>query len=607
MHSRVVESVRKLPHAPGCYVFKDGRGSVLYVGKAGDLRKRVAAYLKEGGDGRLQMPFLEAEAADVEFVATGTEQEALLLENTLIKKFKPKYNIRLKDDKAFLMLRLDRREEWPWFRFVRRRRNDGATYFGPFASARSIRKTLGLLHKVAPLRDCTDSVFENRSRPCLKYQIGRCPAPCTGYIDPVAYSALVDRAVAILRGETAELERELTAKMIAAAERLEFELAQAIKDNLSALQRITEREQVTSSAGVIDRDVVGLHASDGMVHFAVLAYRDMGLEAQRTQHFRTQLPIAELLSSFVSQMYRGDRYVPRQILLPAPPVDHEALAAWLAERRGGAVEVLVPQRGDKRRAVELANKNAELAGSSWMRGGERNESDLDDVKRLLGLSTRPARIHCLDISTMQGRDTVASRVALLDGQPFPAEYRRFKIRGAAGGDDFSSMEQAVRRSLRLCLEREGEELPDLLLIDGGKGQLSAAQNAARDAGLGEELAIVAIAKDKEGKGERVFRPGRSMPVALVPGSPAFSVLTRARDEAHRFAVGYHRKVREKIGSELDEIDGLGPRRRRDLLRYFGSLAAIRAASLDELVRVPGLPRSVAEAVFRTLGGGAPEA
>ncbi|MCA8971470.1 MAG: excinuclease ABC subunit UvrC [Planctomycetes bacterium] len=606
MHSRVVESVRKLPHAPGCYVFKDGRGSVLYVGKAGDLRKRVAAYLKEGGDGRLQMPFLEAEAADVEFVATGTEQEALLLENTLIKKFKPKYNIRLKDDKAFLMLRLDRREDWPWFRFVRRRRNDGATYFGPFASARSIRKTLGLLHKVAPLRDCTDSVFENRSRPCLKYQIGRCPAPCTGYIDRMAYSALVDRAVAILQGETAELEKELTAKMVAAAERLEFELAQAIKDNLSALQRITEREQVTSSAGVIDRDVVGLHASDGMVHFAVLAYRDMGLEAQRTQHFRTQLPIAELLSSFVSQLYQGDRYVPRQILLPAPPVDYEALADWLAERRGGAVEVLVPQRGDKRRAVELANKNAELAGSSWMRGGERNESDLDDVKRLLGLGMRPARIHCLDISTMQGRDTVASRVALLDGQPFPAEYRRFKIRGSAGGDDFSSMEQAVRRSLRLCLEREGEELPDLLLIDGGKGQLSAAQAAARDAGLGDELAIVAIAKDKAGKGERVFRPGRALPVALVPGSPAFSVLTRARDEAHRFAVGYHRKVREKIGSELDEIEGLGPRRRRDLLRHFGSLAAIRTASLDELVRVPGLPRGVAEAVFRTLGDGAPD-
>ncbi len=603
MNAKVIDAVRKLPHAPGCYIFKDGRGTVLYVGKAGDLRKRVAAYLKQGGDGRMQMPFLEAEAADVDFVATGTEQEALLLENTLIKKFKPRYNIRLKDDKAFLMLRLDRREAWPWFRFVRRRKNDGAQYFGPFASARSIRKTLKLLHKVAPLRDCSDAVFDNRSRPCLKYQIGRCPAPCTGLIERAAYEVLIERAVAILGGATRELEEELTQKMLAAAERLEFELAQAIKDNLTALQRITEREGVTTAKGVSDRDVIGIHVEKDSVHFALLSYRDMGLEATRVQHFKTQVPMAELLASFVSQLYYGDRYVPRQILLPAEPVDFDALIAWLVERRGAPCEVLVPQRGDKRRAVELANKNAEFAAATWAKGGVRAQEDLDEVQRLLALPQRPSRIHCLDISTMQGRDTVASRVALVDGQPFPAEYRRFKIRGEAIGDDFSAMEQAVRRSLRLCLERDGEELPDLLLIDGGKGQLSAAVAAAADAGIGEEVAIVALAKDKQGKGERVFRPGRTLPVALLPGTPAFAVLTRARDEAHRFAIGYHRKLREAITSELDAIEGLGPRRRRDLLRHFGSLAAVRAAGLEELTRVKGISLRLAEAIYSGLRRG----
>lgn len=598
MHPRVAEAVRKLPHAPGCYIFKDGRGSVLYVGKAGDLRKRVAAYLKAGGDGRILMPFLEADAQELDFVATGTEQEALLLENTLIKKFKPRHNIRLKDDKAFLMLRLDLREKWPWFRFVRRRREDDAMYFGPFASARSIRKTLKLLHKVVPLRDCTDSVFDNRSRPCLKYQIGRCPAPCTGLIEREPYLELVDRAIAILRGDTAKLEKELEAKMLAAAERLEFELAQAIKENLAALARITEREQVSSGAGVRDRDVIGIHAARDTVHLAVLAYRDMGLETTRTQHFKTELPIAELLGALVTQLYWGDRYVPRQVLLPAEIADHDAVEEWLTARRGGPVELAVPQRGDKRRAVELANTNAELAGEAWAKGGAQIDEDIDEVRRVLALEKRPQRIHCLDISTIQGRDTVASRVSLLDGQPCPAEYRRFKIRGDAQGDDFSAMRQALRRSLRLCIERDGEELPDLVLIDGGKGQLSAAGEAAREVGLGEDLALASLAKDKQGRGERVFLPGRSQAIPLLPGTAPFRLLTRVRDEAHRFAIGYHRKLREKIGSELDSIDGLGPRRRRDLLRHFGSLSAVKQASIEDLTRVPGLPLRVAEAVYR---------
>ena len=601
MHRRVEEIARKLPHEPGIYIFKDGRGQVLYVGKAADLRKRVVSYLKRGGDGRFLLSFLEEEARDLEFLVTQTEQEAVLLENTLIKKFKPKHNIRLKDDKAYLMLRLDPNEEWPWFRFLRRRKKDGALYFGPFSSARSLRRTLRLLHRITPLRDCSDGVFHGRSRPCLKYQIGRCPAPCVGLIDREAYGELLGRAIAILSGDTAELEADLKQRMARASEDLQYEQAQTWKEHLEALQLITEKQEVV---GAQDRDVIGLFRQGEEAHISVLSYRNFGLEGSRTHHFRTPLPTAELLDQFVSQLYHGDRYVPREILLPAELAEREGLEAWLGGRRDGRVEILLPQRGDKKRAVEMANKNARMAGEIWSRGGDRTEEDLRSLQRLLDLPHLPRRIHCLDISTIQGRDTVASRVSSVEGQACSAEYRRFSIRGEAGNDDFSSMRQAVERSLRLCLEREGEELPDLLLVDGGRGQVAAALAGLAECGLGDELPVAGLAKDRiKGidrvhSGERIFLPGRAEPVPLVVDSAPWRILTQVRDEAHRFAITYHRKKREKIGSELDEVEGLGPRRRRALLKHFGSLAGVRSASLEDLARVPGLPLAVAEKVFR---------
>ena len=601
MHRRVEEIARQLPHEPGVYIFKDGAGRVHYVGKAADLRKRIASYLKRGGDGRFLLFFLEEEARDLEFLVTQTEQEAVLLENTLIKKFKPKHNIRLKDDKAYLMLRLDPTEKWPWFRFLRRRRKDGALYFGPFSSARSLRRTLRLLHRVTPLRDCTDGVFQGRSRPCLKYQIGRCPAPCVGLIDREAYGELLDRAVAILSGDTAELEADLAERMERASEALEFEQAQAWKEHLESLQLITEKQEVI---GAQDRDVIGLFRQAGEAHLSVLSYRNFGLEGSRVHHFKTPLPTAELLGQFVSQLYQGDCYVPREILLPAEAAERESLEAWLCERREGRVEILLPQRGDKRRAVEMADKNARMAGEIWSRGGDRTEEDLEALQGLLELPALPRRIHCLDISTIQGRDTVASRVSAVDGQACSAEYRRFSIRGEAGRDDFASMRQAVERSLRLCLEREGEELPDLLLVDGGKGQVAAALDALAVCGLGAELPVAGLAKDRikgperRHSGERIFLPGREEPIPLVVDSAPWRILTQVRDEAHRFAITYHRKKREQLGSELDEVEGLGPRRRRALLKHFGSLAGVREASLQDLSRVPGLPLAVAETVYR---------
>lgn len=602
MNPKILEVARRLPGSPGVYLFKDSVGSVIYVGKAQDLRKRVASYLRAGGDGRFLLQFLGREAADLEFLVTETEQEAVLLENTLIKKFKPKHNIKLKDDKAYLMLRLDPAEEWPWFRLVRRRKNDGAFYFGPFSSASAVRRTLKLLHRITPLRDCSDGVFDNRSRPCLKYQIGRCPAPCVGLITREDYQVLLDHALAILRGETKDVERELTGRMQRAAAALRFEEAQTAKDHLSALSLITEKQRVVSG-GPLDRDVIGVQRAGDYVHLVLLSFRDRGLEGSRVHHFKTALPEDELLSSYISQHYAGDRYIPGEILVPILPVEDDTLGAWLGDRRGARVEIRVPQRGDKRKAVEMAVRNAMLAGEAWARGEDKSEEEIEAVQKLLGLAAPPRRIHCLDISTIQGRDTVASRVSCVDARPCTAEYRRFKIRGDAQGDDFAAMAQAVERSLRLCLEREGEELPDLLLVDGGKGQLEKARQALAELGLSDELAVAGLAKDRvkgddrRHSGERIFQLGSLQPKWLAPGSPAHALLTRARDEAHRFAITYHRKLRGKIGSELDEIEGLGPRRRKALLKELGSLDAIREAELDVLVRVPGIPQKVAERVY----------
>ncbi len=607
MNRRIEAKVRRLPRAPGCYLFKDRRGAVLYVGKAQDLRKRVVAYLRPGGDGRPLIRFLEAEAEDLDFVATTTEQEALLLENTLIKKFRPKHNLRLRDDKNFLLLRLDPKEEWPWFRLVRRRKGDGALYFGPFGSAKAVRRTLALLHRVLPLRDCTDAVFRNRSRPCLKHQIGRCPAPCVGLVGREEYLRTVERACAVLRGDTKECEADLRRRMTEAAEALRFEVAQTAKEHLQALALITERQRVVGD--IEDRDVIGLHLDGDEALIAVLKYREGGLEDGVTHRFRTGLPPSELLSAFLTQLYQGDRYVPKSILLPLEPVDRETIEDWLSGKRGARVRLSVPRRGARKEAVEMATRNARLTAEMRARGGGKAEREAEALRKLVGLPAPPRRIHAFDVSTIQGRSTVASRVSFVDGNPCKAEYRRFRIRGGGGREDFASMRQAVERSLALCLEGGGaEELPDLCLIDGGRGQVSAALEALKACGLDPEtLPVLGLAKERGEKGERIFLPSDPRAIPLERGAPETLLVTRIRDEAHRFAVTYHRKLRDRPDSTLDGVPGLGPVRKRDLLRAFGSLRGIRKASLEELEEK--LPRKVARALFAKLhdpGRGNPE-
>ena len=337
MHERIAEKVARFPTGPGVYVFLGAAGEALYVGKAADLRARVRSYLKPGGDGRVQLPFLAAAAADVEFVATATEQEALLLENTVIKKRQPRFNLKLKDDKAFLLLRLDRREPWPWYRLVRRRQDDGAMYFGPFASAKAVRRTLRLLHKIVPLRDCHDAVFENRARPCIKHQIGRCPAPCVGLITREAYDGLLDHSVRILRGDVGPVLTDLRARMQAASAALEFERAQALKDQVQALQAVAEPQAVVAGSG--DEDALGVHRTGDDVAVAFLSFRGGALESCRRFAFRSELPDDLLLGELLGRFYEGDRHVPAMVLLPGLPAEPTMIAAWLQHKRGGAVDL----------------------------------------------------------------------------------------------------------------------------------------------------------------------------------------------------------------------------------------------------------------------------
>ena len=608
MNARIVEQVARFPDAPGIYIFVDEVGKALYVGKAASLRSRVRSYLKPGGDGRPLLPFVEEQAADVEFVVTRTEQEALLLESTVIKKRRPLYNVRLKDDKSFLLLRLDRSEPWPWFRFVRRRRADRAEYFGPFASAKAVRRTLRLLHKVVPLRDCTDTVFHNRSRPCLKHEIGRCPAPCVGLIDAAEYAVSLQRACAILRGDVAGVLGELRTRMAAAADALEFERAHALKQQIEALVAVAEPQTVVN-ARAQDRDVIGWHRVGEQAVVVLLAFRDGRLESSRRFTVATRVPDAILVEELLARLYEGDGYVPREILVPVDVEDGAVVAAWLASKRGGRVVVDVPQRGERRQQLALACANARLVDAVQSDRAARAELGLQALGEVLELASVPRRLHCIDVSTLQGRETVAARVCFVDGVPDKTGYRRFRVSAKAAGDDFAAIEETVRRSLANCLEDERDELPDVLIIDGGAGQLSAARRAMADLGLDEELTVFGLAKSRlEGfsrgrrvaSPERIVRADRAEPIALPVDAPVTLLVAAVRDEAHRFAITYHRKLRERIGSELDAVPGVGPARRRALLRHFGSLARLRLADLDALRAVPGLGARVAERVHDAL-------
>jgi excinuclease ABC subunit C len=593
----LVEKIAQLPREPGVYLFRDAGGKVIYVGKAADLRARVRSYLGAASDGRIATPFLARRIADVDVIVVGNDKEALLLENTLIKKHRPRYNVRLRDDKAYLCIRVDTAHAWPRIHIVRRFKRDGALYFGPYSSAKSVRRTVRTLGTVYPLRLCTDRVLASRDRPCLYHDLKRCSAPCVDLVAPDAYRAMVDGMIELLRGRTQGLLRRLRDDMKQASESLQFERAASLRDQIDAVERTTQAQRVETPDGK-DRDVVGLARRGEVATATVLHVREGRVLSKRNVVFRTILPDGAVLAKVLRAVYRPGRLVPPEILLPGPPEDALLIEADLRERRGASVRLHVPQRGSARALLDLALRNAEEGAQAAEGDEEQRALLLDRLRERLSLAAPPARIECFDVSTIQGAQTVGSRVVFQDALPDKDAYRRFRVRTVPGQDDFASMREILTRRFA-----RDDTRPDLVVIDGGAGQLGEAVRAA-PAGT----AIVGLAKAKTLRGggrtlERVYLPGQRTPIVLPPDAPETYLLARIRDEAHRFAITYHRKLRSKrtVRSELDAIPGLGPKRRTALLRAFGSSAGVRHATAEDL-RAAGMPDPVVQAVLAWSSG-----
>ena len=601
----LLEKVRGLPGEPGVYLFRDRDQGVLYVGKAQNLRARVRSYFNRGGDGRFTMHFLVPRIRDVEVVVTPSGKDALLLENQLIKKHKPRFNVRLRDDKNYLGLCLDPSVSHPRFTETRRFLRDGAVYFGPYTSSKSLRKTLSSLQRIFPLRTCSDAgykSYQRQGRPCLEHAVGRCAGPCCGLIDEAGYRDLVDGAVRFMKGQAGELVKELEERMEVAAEAERFEEAGRLRDRIESIKRTVER-QTTISPRFADRDVFGMARDGRRLEIEVLHVRQGKLTGGNAHSFNeVRIDSADALDSFLSQFYAGDRDLPRELLLPVPVEGVSALESLWRERAKRVLRVAVPQRGEGRRLVEMAERNAELALAERSRRERSSEESLAAVAELLGLASPPRRIECYDTSHLQGALHVASRVLFENGLPAKDGYRKYKLREADPGDDYGAMREVLRRRLQ---KLDQDPAPDLLLLDGGKGHLNTVRALLGDMGI-EGIACAALAKERDdeapsprvmrhggAKREKLFLPGVKDPVLPAPDAPGLMLLQRVRDESHRFAIRYHRDLRSRMGmrSILDELPGIGPVKRRALLRVLGSLERVKRASEDELAAVPKITRA----------------
>ncbi len=591
-----LEEVKKAPQAPGVYLFKDERGEVLYVGKAKDLRKRLQSYLRPDPTQSPKTQALLARVSRLELILARSEKEALLLEANLIKKYRPRYNVVLRDDKAYPLLRLSWHETYPGLTVVRRRRKDKALYFGPFPSAGAVRETLRFLGRIFPLRRCSNAEFRRRQRPCLYHQIGRCPAPCIGKISPEEYRQIVSKAVLFLKGQGQEVLNQLRQEMMACAERLEFERAALLRDRIKAIEKTLEAQVVALSEDR-DIDVFFVVREREKVSGSVLFIRSGALLGKKAFHLsRAEGSEASLYSQLLRQFYDEGKYIPQEILLPVPPNDLAFLAEWLGELAGHRVVIKVPQRGVRRKLLELSRKNALEALRARLRGERPYEELAEEMQRRLRLPHLPRWVEGVDMSNLQGEAPVGVVVSFFEGEPEKSGYRRYHVRDIHQPDDYAMMYQVLRR--HLLRRREEERLPDLLLIDGGKGQLQVAQSVLEELGLTGEIGLCALAKERAGEGEKVYIPGRKNPLSLARHGELLRFLQRVRDEAHRFAVGFHRKTRTKkaLSSILEEIPGVGPKRRQILLKHFGGFSALRKASLEELAALPGMNRTVAHQV-----------
>ncbi len=645
MPEKLAQKLDNLPNAPGCYQMHNAAGKVIYVGKAVVLRNRVRSYFHASANHNAKTLALVEEIADVTWWVTKTELEALILENELIKRFKPRYNVRLKDDKSFPYIKVNWQHDFPKVQVVRRMSKDGARYFGPYTSSRACYHTLDALRRVFPYLDCDREITGHDPRPCLYYHIKLCGGPCIGAQDRTEYRATVRQLMSFLEGDTDQVLKQLEEQMGRAAENMQFELAALYRDRLQAAQRIADQQKIIT-ASQEDADYIAL-AQDArtadtsvqvfMVRHGRLVGRDNFLlegadvldlyaasenAAADGGGGAETWRLGRLTGIFIQQFYDNAPFVPKLILVQAMPSDRPVLEEWLADKRSMKVELRVPRRGDKLKLMEMARENAgeylRLQQAERAADTNRQTEAVAELQVALRLDRPPSRIECYDISTLQGTNTVGSMVVFVKGAPAKQYYKRFKIRGKGGQgepDDFASMREMLRRRFRRLVEepidandpgskgREEEDTwrvaPDLVIVDGGKGQLTIAVEVLQELNLFGRFPVVGLAKREE----EIYRPHQSDPLWLKRGSAALHLVQRVRDEAHRFGITYHRNLRgkEQIHSKLDDIPGVGPRRRKALMAQFeGDLQRVRDASLEELMAVPGINRKVAETIKENL-------
>ena len=618
----VTQKLADLPAAPGCYIFRDKEGHVLYVGKAKSLKSRVRSYFQaSSSDDRAFIAVLPRLIGDLETVVTRSEKEATILESNLIKESKPRFNVKLRDDKEYLNLKLNLKKQWPRLELVRRASTDGARYFGPYHSATSARRTLHLVEKHFQLRTCTDRELKSRSRPCIQYQIQRCPAPCVFEVDESAYSSQVSAVDLFLSGRHDELSQELKEKMKAASQTMEFELAALYRDQLNAVSQVKERQRVVSVTHK-DQDILGLYRQGDIVELSVVyARQGRVVEISSVSHGRSELPDDEIVSSFLRQHYEeggiGAALVPHEVIVPELPDAAEGIEQWLTERRTaifaalpaesrarrvGSCKLLAPERGIKKKLLDLALENAAHAFAEKRRHIEGLDERLKVVQQKLRLSTLPRQIECCDISHLGGEATVGSVVAMTNGEPNKKRYKSYHVQTVKDGDDYEAMYEVLLRRFargKASAEKSSSDsaapeadfwaLPDLFVVDGGRGQLGVALAAAADLGI-QNMAIVGLAKERETvSGERmvdrVYLPGQKNPVSLRPNTPELFLLARARDEAHRFANVQRERLGKKrrFKSGLDDIPGIGPKTRVRLLKEFSTIDGVAQATDEQLL------------------------
>ncbi len=611
MKRDLTQKIEQFPSSPGIYLMKDGRGEVVYVGKASNLKMRVASYFHSGSDDRRLISRRLGEVSDIDIVVARSEKEALLLEGNFIKQFRPRYNVLFRDDKSFVSIKIPANEPYPRPVITRRTGDPTAKYFGPYSNSKAARHTLSLLHDLFPLRKCSLRQFKNAVRPCLYGQMRKCLAPCCREVSESDYQQLLNELTLFLEGRCAELIEQMQREMTEAADQQEFERAAVLSDRINDVKETIEKQLVSSDMDRIDRDIFGYHPTEGSVWISVLFIRDGHMRDADSFCFPAELDTADtILRSFIKQFYLGDTPIPDEILIPVDPDDLGLLAEWLSEKRGRKTTVLQPQKGRKKRLVELAIRNARQSHSVNTTDSDRRAMELESLQNSLALKKLPVNIECFDISNLSGREAVGSMVVFRNARADKSSYRRFRIRDAEGRDDCAMMKEVIKRRFRRREKgKEGEgwgEMPELIVLDGGRNQLEAACSALAELHVpANDIVALAKARARGGrrlKRERVFVPGREGAVDLDEKSYACILLTRIRDEAHRFAVQYHRKLRRKafLESPLADVPGVGAALAERILHRFKSLENVRNAAIDELCEVKGISMRKAEAIRRHL-------